>query len=129
VNIELRLFLRNKFLELRHYVLTGLTGLVLILVLLTVVMHTDNMQRQQEINNRQNLIQQGQQLAPAYNELVKGLAELAVTQSDKELHQLLASQGITASLNPPPSATATKQDGGGDKVSIDIPDGAPGRKK
>jgi ABC-type transport system involved in cytochrome bd biosynthesis fused ATPase/permease subunit len=123
VNIELRLFLRNKFLELRHLLLTGLTGLVLILVFLNVVLYRDNVKRQQEISSRQALIQQTQQLEPAYNELVKGLAELAVARADKELHQLLANQGITATLNSP----ATKQDRGGDKQTVDATDGE--RKK
>jgi ABC-type transport system involved in cytochrome bd biosynthesis fused ATPase/permease subunit len=123
VNIELQLFLKNKFLELRHLLLTGLTGLVLILVFLNIVLYRDNVKRQQEISSRQALIQQTQQLEPAYNELVKGLAELAATRADKELRQLLANQGITATLNSP----ATKQDGSGDKQTVDAADGE--RKK
>lgn len=122
MNIELQLFLRNKFLELRHYLLTGLTGLVLLLVLANVVLYSQNMDRQVEINNRQALIQQMPQLDVAYREIVNGLAELAVGRSDQDLHKLLASQGISAKTSSS-STSAAKQD------ATDASDNSSGRKK
>lgn len=101
MNVELRLFLKNKFLELRHYLLTGLTGVVLFQVLVIVMVASQNSDRQQEINNRQTLIQQIPQLETAYHQVVKGLLELAVSRPDRDFSKLLASQGISAKTTTP----------------------------
>ena len=106
MNIELRLFLKNQFLELRQTILTALTVIVLILILVTIVLYSDNVQRQKDINSRQALIFQTRQLEFTYSELVKSLAEVAVVRSDKELRQLLASQGITPTVAPAPKPDA-----------------------
>jgi hypothetical protein len=122
MNIELQLFLRNKFLELRHYLLTGLTGVVLLLVVANVILYARNVERQLEINNRQALIQQTPQLDMAYKEIVKGLAELAVNRSDPDLHDLLASQGISAKATAPSAASAKQE-------ATDASDNVSGRRK
>lgn len=65
-----------------------------------------NRDAQAEVGTRQQFIRQSVQLDTLYREIVKALAELAVKNSDSQVMQMLASQGINVSVNAP-AASAT----------------------
>jgi hypothetical protein len=90
----------------QFWVLTGLTGTLLVLVVVNIVMLLGNQGTQREINTRQALIQQGQQREALYREIAKDLADLSVARGDEQLRALLASQGITINVPQQPQSRA-----------------------
>lgn len=90
-------------LRLQNWLPTGLSGILLILVIANIWFYLGNVDRQMELNRQQAAIQQNQQYEALYRDLAKTLADLAVNKGDEQLRQLLASQGIT--LNADKSAT------------------------
>ena len=86
----------------------GLSGLLLVLVIANILLTLGNADRQREVNNRQAVIQQTQQVdLPLYREIVQALADLA-RRGDGQLTYMLAAQGIQ--LNAP-QAQATQSAG------------------
>jgi hypothetical protein len=86
------------------------TTLVAILVALlagyTMMLFSQNRVTQAELSQRAQYVQQSVQLEALYRDIVKALADLSVRNQDKALADLLTSQGITVSANPPASATS-----------------------
>lgn len=76
------------------------------LVIVNMVLFTHNRGQQQKATARQQFIQQSVQLEALYQQLVKGLAELAARNNDPQLTALLNAQGITFSRNTAPAASA-----------------------
>lgn len=81
------------------------------LVIANMVLFTQNRAEQQQINGRQQFIQQSLQLESLYQQLIKGVAELAARQGDEQLKSVLSSQGITFSRNPTPAAGSSQAAG------------------
>ena len=81
---------KNEF-----WILTTLAAIGLALAFANMVMFSQNRTAQAEVNGRAQYIQQAAQLEPLYREMVKALADLAVRNSDVELRDMLAKQGIT----------------------------------
>lgn len=84
-------------------VLSGLSGILLILVLINIWFYSGNVDRQQEVNRQQAIIQQNQQYEALYRDMVKVLADLATSKGDDQLRTLLASQGITLNTEKSPA--------------------------
>ncbi len=83
------------------WVLSGLAGLALVLVIINIVLFTGNRSIQAEVNTRQQFINQSLQLDRLNRDLVTALANLASRNNDEQLKNLLTSHGITFSVNPP----------------------------
>jgi len=88
----------------QHRVLTALGALSLVLVLVNGALFVTNRASQTEIAARQQFIQQTVQLEALYREIVKALAELALKNGDNQILQMLASEGISVTSNPPAPA-------------------------
>ena len=86
--------------------LTGLSALACALVLANMLLFTQNREQQQQVAARQQFIQQSVQLEALYQQLIKGVAELAARQGDEQLKSVLSSQGITYTRNPPAAPPA-----------------------
>jgi hypothetical protein len=87
--------------------LVGLGVLALLLAIGNAVVFSGNRDAQAELSARQQYLQQTVGLEGLYRDMVKALAELAVKNDDRQLLQMLASQGINVSVNAPaPAATA-----------------------
>lgn len=89
-------------------VLTLLGALALLLVISNGVLFGLNRADQQEINARQQFLQQSVQLEGLYRDIVKALAELAVKNNDAQIIQMLAAQGINVSVNAPNAPAAAQ---------------------
>jgi len=90
----------------QYTVLNAIGALALLLVLFNAVLFTKNRDLQQQVNARQQYLQQTTTLEGLYRDIVKALAELAVSNNDTQLLEMLASQGLNVSVNAPaPSPT------------------------
>ena len=80
-------------------VLNGLAGLALLLVLLDGSLLVANRATQHAVAARQNEVQQAAQLQLLQRDIAKALADLAIKSGDRSVLQMLASNGITVTLN------------------------------
>ena len=87
----------------QYTVLNTIGALALLLVLFNAVLFTKNRDLQQQVNARQQYLQQTTALEGLYRDIVKALAELAVSNNDTQLLQMLASQGLNVSVNNAPA--------------------------
>jgi len=94
-----------------HYWLTlGLAGLALGLVIANIWLNLGNAERQKEVNSRQSMIQQTQQVDfPLYRELAQAMAELA-QRGDGQIGYMLSAQGIQWNASQAPAANAAQTD-------------------
>ena len=88
------------------WALTGIAGLSLVLVVVNGALFLVNRTLQNEINTRQQLINQAVQLERLGQELVNALAGLALRNNDQQIRQLLAEQGITLTPGSGPAGPA-----------------------
>jgi hypothetical protein len=88
----------------QYTVLNAIGALALLLVLFNAVLFTKNRDLQQQVNARQQYLQQTTALEGLYRDIVKALAELAVSNNDTQLLEMLASQGLNVSVNAPAPA-------------------------
>ncbi len=80
--------------------LLSLLGVVaLLLVVANGVLFTQNRTSQVAFAQRQQFVQQTVPLENLYREIVKSLADLAVKSNDREVLNMLASQGISVTVN------------------------------
>ena len=96
--------------------LTAVGALSLLLVIVNAVLFLGNRSSQIEVNNRQQYVQQSIQLEGLYREMVKALADLSVKTNDKQIKDMLASQGITVTAGgqgAAPAGDAASQKGAG----------------
>ena len=89
----------------QYTVLNAIGALALLLVLFNAVLFTKNRDLQQQVNARQQYLQQTTALEGLYRDIVKALAELAVSNNDTQLLEMLASQGLNVSVNAPTPAS------------------------
>jgi len=75
--------------------LTAVGALTLLLVVVNAVLFLGNRSSQIEVNGRQQYVQQSIQLEGLYREIVKALADLSIKNNDRQIRDMLASQGIT----------------------------------
>ncbi|HYP68751.1 MAG TPA: hypothetical protein VEP67_10950 [Thiobacillaceae bacterium] len=79
--------------------LTGLAAVALVLAATDIVMFGTNQKSQNEFNGRAQYIQQSLQLEPIYQGMIRSLAELSAKTNDEQIRNLLASQGISFTVN------------------------------
>jgi hypothetical protein len=87
-----------------RWVLSGIAVLGLIFVVVNIFLFLGNRSIQGEVNDRQQFINQSIQLDRLNRELIAALANLAARNNDDQLRNLLASHGITFTVNPPTGA-------------------------
>ncbi|HXX12111.1 MAG TPA: hypothetical protein VEK05_11410 [Burkholderiales bacterium] len=78
--------------------LTAVAALTLLLVVVNAVLFLGNRSTQTEVNSRQQYVQQSIQLEGLYREIVRALADLSIKNDDKQIRDMLASQGISVSV-------------------------------
>lgn len=88
----------------QYTLLTAIGALALLLTLANAVLVTQNRDAQQQINARQQYLQQTTVLEGLYRGIATALAELAVKNNDAQLLQMLAALGINVSVNQPAPA-------------------------
>lgn len=94
-------------LRFQHWLPIGLSGLLLLLVIANILLVLGNSERQKEVNGRQALIQQTQQMdLPLYRELAQALADLA-RRGDAQIGYMLAAQGIQVNAQQAPASQQT----------------------
>lgn len=79
--------------------LTAIAAIVLVFV--NAVLVVRNQEAQREVNQRQQVINQGVQLARASQLLVESIAKVAVASKDDRLTTLLERHGVHLTVNPP----------------------------
>ncbi|HET9916797.1 MAG TPA: hypothetical protein VFQ89_06790 [Candidatus Binatia bacterium] len=82
------------------YLLTGLSVVVLLLVLVNVVISVGNQSMQSEVSERQQVIAQTMQLEALNRQLINVLANLALKTNDEPLMGVLAAAGINLQAGP-----------------------------
>ena len=87
-----------------RWVLSGIAALGLVFVVVNIFLFLGNRSIQGEVNDRQQFINQSIQLDRLNRELIAALANLAARNNDDQLRNLLASHGITFTVNPPANA-------------------------
>ena len=90
----------------RFWLLNALGGIALVLVIANMVLYHGNREAQQAFATRAEFIQRSRQIEPLYRDIVRALAELAAKEKDEQIRQLLGSQGINVTVNPPNEAQA-----------------------
>ena len=105
----------------QHNLLVGLGVLALLLAIANGALFTQNRATQATLNRRQAFVQQTLPLEGLYNEIVKTLAQMGVKGNDRQVLNMLASQGLTVTVNAPdapaeaPPATPPAGNGKGAK--------------
>lgn len=93
--------------KVEFWILTVLATSALIVVLVNMLLFSQNRSAQAEVNSRGQFIQQSIQLEALYREIVKALVDLSVRNNDIQLRDILVKQGIvTVMPNPSPPAPA-----------------------
>lgn len=87
-----------------RWVLSGIAVLGLAFVVINIFLFLGNRTIQGEVNDRQQFINQSMQLDRLNRELIAALANLAARNNDDQIRNLLASHGITFTVNQPTSA-------------------------
>ena len=91
----------------QHTLLVALGALALLLVAANGVLFTQNRSAQAALNQRQAFVQQTVPLEGLYNDIVKTLAQMGVKGNDRQVLNMLASQGLTITVNAPEAAAET----------------------
>ena len=91
-------------LRIQYWLSTALAVILLVLVIINIGFYQGNVSRRQEVNSRQNEIQQALQLEGLYREILQALANTTIGKGDnpgdKQIEQMLASQGIKVNAAP-----------------------------
>lgn len=94
-----------------YRIILALSGITLILVVVYLVLIEQNRSVQEEVNQRQQFINQSLQFNRLNDALIRALATTAVTDKDDKLRDLLAQNGI--SINPKTGAPVASGATGG----------------
>ena len=96
--------LREFMSQRAKILLTGLSVLVLLLVLVNIVIGIGNQSVQSEVSERQQVIAQTMQLEALNRQLINVLANLALKTNDEPLMGVLAAAGINLQAGPQPNS-------------------------
>jgi hypothetical protein len=80
------------------------SGVALLMVVLNIGLSSRNLGMQADIGERQQFINQTIQVSRLNGQVIQGLANLSAQTGDKEIQGLLASHGISFTLNSPVQA-------------------------
>ena len=96
----------SRFQPWEFWLLTGLAGCALLLLVVNLVLYQGNRSLQQEVNERQQSINQGIQLSRLNEQIIRALANLSAQNKDDQLKELLAEHGITFNVSLPSATPA-----------------------
>lgn len=91
--------------KLVYWATTGLSFIVLVLVVAGIVLHGQNMELQQQVQQRGQQIAAGQNFGQLFQGVVQNLATAAVEKDDAAIRGLLEAEGLK--LAAPAKAEAT----------------------
>lgn len=83
----------------QFWLLNGIGIAVLALVITNIKLFVDNRESQSQIAANQQLINQGAGLSRLNNELIKALASASAQTGDTQIRDLLATHGVTFTIN------------------------------
>jgi hypothetical protein len=86
-----------------------LSALALALLIVNVAMVDSNRHLQDEVNQRQAVIQRGLTMSQVNQNLVQALAQASFKDNDSGMRQLLSSQGITVKNNAEAAKSENKE--------------------
>lgn len=89
------------------WLLTGIGGLALVLVVANIALFLGNRAQQATFNARQQSLNQSIRLARLNAQLIRALASISVQKNDPQLRDLLASHGVTYTVKPRATAGTT----------------------
>jgi hypothetical protein len=93
------------------WILTGLAGTIAVLIAVNMYLFGGNRDVQMEVNQRALFIQQTVPLENLSREIAVALAQLSARSQDDQIRALLASLGITVTVNAPPPQTVPAAEG------------------
>ena len=85
--------------KLAYWIATFVSAVALILLVINVTLALGNRSLQAEVSSRQATLNAGQGYSQLNQSLVQALAEASVKSGDSQIRGLLASQGITVTVN------------------------------
>jgi hypothetical protein len=91
-----------------YWIIVGLSGLTLVLVVTYIFLVQDNRTVQAEVNQRQQFINQSIQLGRVNETLIRALATAAVSNKYDRLRELLTQNGITINAAGEPTPTTSR---------------------
>jgi len=92
-----------------QFMLLTLLGLASVALVVTdILLFTGNREAQNDFAARTQYIQESLQLEPLYQGIVRNLAEISAKTNDPQISQLLASQGISFTVNQPQQPSPPK---------------------
>jgi hypothetical protein len=94
-----------------RWVLSGIGALGVVFVIVNIFLFLGNRTIQGEVNDRQQFINQTLQLDRLNRELIAALANLAARNNDDQIRNMLASHGITFTVNQPTGAAPAASGG------------------
>jgi hypothetical protein len=97
--------------KLQFALLTTLGALALLLVAGNAWLARESRAAQAELAQRQQFIQQTVPLEGLYRDIAKALAEMAIKSSDRQVLDMLATQGLNVTVSPVPAAAASAKAG------------------
>ncbi|HLI21802.1 MAG TPA: hypothetical protein VKV32_11825 [Stellaceae bacterium] len=89
----------------------SLAGLSLLLVIVNAVLVVRNQSIQVDVNERQQVINQGLQFARLRQAIAQLLGNVAISKQDHDISELLARHGISVNAGPAPSAAPAAPQG------------------
>lgn len=95
----------------QFWLLNGIGIAVLALVITNIKLFVDNRESQSQIAANQQLVNQGVRLSRLNNELIKALAQASAQTGDTQIRDLLATQGVTFTINDRGNTPAGTQGG------------------
>jgi hypothetical protein len=93
--------------KITYWAAVAFGALALVLLVLNISFINGNRALQDEINQRQAVLNRGQTLNQVNQGLVQALANVAVKDNDAQVRDLLAAQGITLKSKADAAASAT----------------------
>lgn len=88
-----------------------LAAVSLVLVVVNAVLVVRNQSIQVDVNDRQQIINQGLQLARLRQVLAQSIGNLAIAKQDRELSDMLARHGISVTGGPMPAPSPSVPQG------------------
>jgi hypothetical protein len=92
----------------QFWALNGCAGLVMALVITNIALFLGNRTVQVQAAERQQFINQSIQLSRLNTQLIRALAATSAQTDDEEIRELLASHGVTFTVNPQAGDTTTE---------------------
>jgi len=92
-----------------YWASVGLSAVALLVLVTNVALVSSNRNLQFDVNQRQVALNNGNNLSQLNSSLVQALAETSIKNDDKDIRDLLSSQGITIKAKAGATKDSTKK--------------------